>query len=462
MPRVHLNQRYLDRLKAPDPSGKQKMFWDRSLPGFGVRVSGSTNQMSFIAQRTLPNGRDRRVTIAAVGELTLEAARVEARNAIHGMRQGIDPKHVRKGIATLEEALEAYLLARPNLSAKSVKDYRGSITKYLKEWLTLKLGDITADMVQKRHVEMKDHRALANSVMRALRAIYYHAIESRPELKNPVKLRKQWYDVPRRERLVRADDLKKFYDAVAKLPNPVARDYLLLILFTGLRRSEAASLTWADVDFAARIIRVKASATKARRKLDLPMSSFVLALLEARRKIGDTHWIFPADSDSGRISEPKYPLELVKAETGIEISVHDLRRTFITAAENTNMSAYALKALVNHVLHDNGDATAGYIRMTTDRLREPAQQVSISLWNGAGSNRFLKLWSTAQKYFITKSSRRDLSSFFLSFGRRGCSLAFGGSRMIQQTQANSSSQEEAPRPAPGLHAHRQARRAPAP
>jgi hypothetical protein len=150
MPRVHLNQRYLDRLKAPDPSGKQKMFWDRSLPGFGVRVSGSTNQMSFIAQRTLPNGRDRRVTIAAVGELTLEAARVEARNAIHGMRQGIDPKHVRKGIATLEEALEAYLLARPNLSAKSVKDYRGSITKYLKEWLTLKLGDITVDMVQKR------------------------------------------------------------------------------------------------------------------------------------------------------------------------------------------------------------------------------------------------------------------------------------------------------------------------
>ena len=164
----------------------------------------------------------------------------------------------------------------------------------------------------------------------------------------------------------------------------MARDYLLLILFTGLRRSEAASLTWADVDFAARIIRVKASATKARRKLDLPMSSFVLALLEARRKIGDTHWIFPADSDSGRISEPKYPLELVKAETGIEISVHDLRRTFITAAENTNMSAYALKALVNHVLHDNGDATAGYIRMTTDRLREPAQQVCNQLMEWCG------------------------------------------------------------------------------
>ena len=190
--------------------------------------------------------------------------------------------------------------------------------------------------------------------------------------------------MPTRERLVKADDLKKFYTAVMKLPNPVARDYLLLILFTGLRRSEAAGLTWDDVDFSARVIRVRASATKARRKLDLPMSSFVLALLEARRRIGNTNWIFPANSESGHISEPKYPLDLIRAETGIEVSVHDLRRTFITAAESTNMSAYALKALVNHVIDDNGDVTAGYIQMTTERLREPAQRVCDQLMEWCG------------------------------------------------------------------------------
>jgi hypothetical protein len=77
-------------------------------------------------------------------------------------------------------------------------------------------------------------------------------------------------------------------------------------------------------------------------------------------------------------------LELVRAETGIEISVRDLRRTFITAAESTNMSAYALKALVNHVIDDNGDVTAGYIQMTTDRLREPAQQVCDRLMSWCG------------------------------------------------------------------------------
>ena len=92
MPRVHLNQRYLDGLKAPHPSGKQVIFWDRSTPGFGVQVSGSTNQMTYKAQRTLPNGRDRRVSIGTVGHITLAAARDEARKLIHQMRQGIDPK----------------------------------------------------------------------------------------------------------------------------------------------------------------------------------------------------------------------------------------------------------------------------------------------------------------------------------------------------------------------------------
>ena len=65
----------------------------------------------------------------------------------------------------------------------------------------------------------------------------------------------------------------------------------------------------------------------------------------------------------------------------IKISVHDLRRTFITAADSVNMNAYAMKSLVNHVL---GDVTAGYIQMTTNRLREPAQQVCDRLMEWCG------------------------------------------------------------------------------
>ena len=56
----------------------------------------------------------------------------------------------------------------------------------------------------------------------------------------------------------------------ARQPSP--RDFLLFVLFTGLRLSEASSIRWEDVDLPLRVIRVTAARTKAGRKLDLPMS----------------------------------------------------------------------------------------------------------------------------------------------------------------------------------------------
>ena len=48
---------------------------------------------------------------------------------------------------------------------------------------------------------------------------------------NPVtQLKRQWFPVERRTRIVRADEMPAFYRAVMDLPNPVQRDYLLTLL----------------------------------------------------------------------------------------------------------------------------------------------------------------------------------------------------------------------------------------
>jgi integrase len=172
--------------------------------------------------------------------------------------------------------------------------------------------------------------------------------------------------------MVRADELTDFYAGLMALKNPIARDYILLLLFTGLRRTEAATLRWEDVDFAERVIRLPAKSTKAGRKLDLPMSDFVRDLLVARRALGNTGFVFPSRGESGRISDTG--LAAVAAATGITVSAHDLRRTFVTVAESTDISPIALKALVNHAV--GADVTSGYVVMTTERLREAAQKVA--------------------------------------------------------------------------------------
>ena len=377
--RLKLTARAIERLTAPDPSGKQRLHWDTELKGFGVLCSGTTSSKTYVVQRDISGGRTRRVTIGPVNVLGLDAARADAKLKLADFYRGVDPKAGRRGEATLRSVLDDYLQARADLRPGSVRAYRDSVEHHLSAWLDRPLRDITREMVEAKLQKIaKDvGNATANFAMRVLRLLYSFAGDRAPLPPNPVKLKKLWMPVEPRTRMVTGDELPKFYKAVCNLPSPVARDYILLTLFTGFRRREAAALRWSEIDFKARVIRLPAARAKSGKKLDLPMSDFVHDLLVARRAIGDAVWVFPANSRSGHIEEPKAHLQSVAKSCGIYVSVHDLRRSFVTVAESTDMSMLALKALVNHSLGKN--VTANYVMMNTERLREPAQRVADKL-----------------------------------------------------------------------------------
>ncbi len=390
--RIKLTVKEIERLKAPTESGRQEIAWDTELKGFGVLMSGVTSKKSLIVQRELPGGLTRRVTIGPVNEIDLAKAREEAKDVLHAMRKGEDPKRKPAPVVTLRHVLESYLKAT-DLRPKSVEAYRSAVETHLEPWLDRPLSEITREMVEERHKAIaagvaKGGRykgeATANGVMRTLRVLWAYQADRDGSLgANPVRLRKQWFDVPPRERLIRGDQLPAFYAAVMALPNPVQRDYVLFLLFTGMRREEGAMLEWDHVDLAGKIIRVPRDNTKPGRKLDMPMTSVVRDMLVARQALGRDRFVFPANSESGHIAEPKYPLGLVAEMTGIKVSVHDLRRTFITVAESSDISPLALKALVNHSL-GRRDVTSSYVQMTVDRLREPAQKVCDKMMDLCG------------------------------------------------------------------------------
>jgi integrase len=393
MPTTTLTKAAIERIRAPDPSGKQVLYWDPKFRGFGVLASGTTTAKSYIAQRRMPDGRTRRVTVGAVAEFEkVEDARRRAGTLLAGLREGKEPKAERRRVEARDRSLRAwvdlYLASRKSLSPRSVEEYRRSVARHLESWLDRPLRDVTPDMVEEKHkaINKAAGPAAANSAMRALRAVWNHALDRDDTLPaNPVRRLKGdgWFPTPPRTRSVRADQLAAFYRAVDELPNRTAGDYLKLLLFTGMRRREAAGLRWSEVDFATRVIRLPAARTKAGRKLDLPMSTFARDLLVARRALGnDDGWVFGADSRSGHLEEPKFALTLVAQATGIVVSVHDLRRTYVTIAESSDISSMALRALVNHAL--GGDVTAGYVQMTTERLREPAQRVCDKLMELCG------------------------------------------------------------------------------
>ena len=414
MPTIKLTKRAIAALPAPDPSGKQVLYWDEELKGLAVLCSGVTSSKTFIIQRAV-RGKSRRVTLGAVAEYkgkSIEDVRRAAGPVLLDLRAGRDPKaededEDKDAIVTLSQALDRYLEARPNLAASSRTGYRYLIERHFPRWLDTPLREITPEMIEARYRAIKDEVAArraptvagrdtfiaepgtgtANGALRALRLLWNFSVARAPDIPSwpPERLRGQWYRSPRREQHVAAGDLRKFYEAANALDEHGdyvlgrgLRDVVILTLFTGLRRREATGLRWASVDLAAAIIRLSAKSTKAKRPLDLPISDVVYDLLVARRALGvDGPFVFPGVGRSGCLQEPKRAFTVIARLCGVAVSPHALRATFITIAADCPISAFALRGLVNHSVGD--DVTSGYVMMSVEALREPAQLVADKL-----------------------------------------------------------------------------------
>ncbi len=397
---VRQTARTIARIKAPDPSGKQVLYWDTQMRGFAVLVSGRTNARAYVCQRDI-NGRTRRVTVGPVDDdvMTLPAARKAAGALLAQMYAGTDPKAAKKAAKdaaySLRDALNDYLDLSKDLRARTREGYRFLVERHFYDWLDRPLRNITRPMVEERHKTIAENIAKearnrlatghssANSAVRVLRILWNFASEGRDieglPSKNPARLHKNvWYPSKERTGHVNENELKNFYEAAMALENPIQRDCVLLMLFTGYRSSEAKTLRWDEIDFGDRIITIPAKRTKARRDHCIPMSDFVHDLLVARRTLGRAGpYVFPSHSVSGHVAELKFPMGLVSAAFGRHITAHDLRRTFITVAEQCPMSVYALKAISNH--SGGGDITGRYVQIKPERLRDPVQAIADRL-----------------------------------------------------------------------------------
>lgn len=83
---------------------------------------------------------------------------------------------------------------------------------------------------------------------------------------------------------------------VASQNRETIRDYLLLVLFTGLRREEAARMTWNNVDLKARTLKV--TDTKNHQDHTLPLSDFLFDLLQQRKNNAINEYVFQRDRKS--------------------------------------------------------------------------------------------------------------------------------------------------------------------
>jgi len=374
-----LNKKFLENLTPPAKG--RRYYYDQRTPGLRIQIT-QTGTRSWQVYRW-HQGRPVTITLGRWPAMSAADARRAAARVLADLAEGRHDRGRESARITVREAMDAYLGNR-DLKPRTREDVPATLRWGIPDWLDRPLPRISPDAVERRYQRLCERSVSgANRTMRYLRAIYNYMRGRDPGLSNPVlrlTLTRSWRRVERRQTVIRAHELRGWWEAVGELPSQTHTDYFRFVLLTGLRRGEALGLTWADIDFEGRILEV--ADTKARRPHALPLTAYLTEMLERRRAVGNgSDYIF-ADHRGRRISNFRYAQDAVERACGVRFRIHDLRRTFATIGEALAIPPYTLKRLLNHSVA--GDVTAGYIISEIERLREPMELIGRRILRLAG------------------------------------------------------------------------------
>ena len=405
MPQKKITKLFVQGLGFPTEG--QLLYWDTELPGFGLRVGKKTK--AFIAEAKVKR-KTVRVTVGTFPRMTAEVARQEAREALQNMERDIDPRRVAEGAPSLSDAYAAFKAAR-QLAVRTLADYGRYYDIYFKAWQSKPVNEITSALVSKRHLDLADKhgQAQANAAMRFLRSVLYFAQaeygkEVLPE--NPVRTlghKRQWFRELPRQNVLKAHQLPAWFEAVLSLKNDETskdretfRDYFLLLLFLGLRRSEGAKLKVEHVDLKARTITILE--TKNHQPKVLPFGPHVEEILKRRQDENPgSPWVFWSALDPKKhIVEPRKALAEVLRNAQATHTIHDIRRSFATFLEGLDTSVYAAQRLMGHKSRSDDVLGRHYVVTDVERLRPAVVKLESFLLSAAG----------IQQEEVTQLSRR--------------------------------------------------------
>ena len=261
-----LSKRTVDGLTV---EGADKVFWDRELPGFGVRVYPSGRKI-YVVQCRGASGL-RRVSLGQHGELSCEQARKEAARAIDGIKRGQDsPSEAPPTVADLAERYwEAHVAVACNASTQRI--YRASLKHYILPALGEKpvaaVGRADAEAL---HYALRETPRAANRTLMVLSKMFSlaEAWGVAPPGGNPCRFVVR-YREGARERYLTEEEYRRVgrelcaLEARGEMPARGAAALRLLML-TGCRLMEVLTLRWDDVDRKAGEIEACATPRRAR------------------------------------------------------------------------------------------------------------------------------------------------------------------------------------------------------
>lgn len=340
----------------PDPENRREVP-DPALSGLYLVIQ--TSGAKSWALRYRYGGKPRKLTLGKVPALSLADARKEATKALGAIERGRDPgidKKLENAAQRAGDTKVRTLIGEFDKRYLSKLKTRKAVRQSLDHNVTPIIGDMDVkDVTRQDVVRLLERIADAGKGTTANRVKAYLSkfmgwcqdrgvIEQSPMIGlGPIS------DENRRERPLSLDEVALIWKVCELEPMPYGALFKMLIL-TGQRRGEVATMKWADVDDSG-VWRL--SSTKNAQRHDVPLSASAIRLLEALPRIGDYIFTTNGKTPSTSLSKPHARLSAKMVElAGHDIphwTPHDIRHTVKTQLAAMGVPLDIRSRLTNHL-----------------------------------------------------------------------------------------------------------------
>lgn len=354
------------------PAKGQAEYRDELVQGLRLRV-GSGGRKAWIV-RTRAAGKLVNKTLGSFPILGVsdarEAARVFLANiAKHGGRR---TNH------TFSELAEHWVEHVAKAKNRSWRNQKRRIEIYLlPAWRDRELSAISRtdvrELIERIEGEVAPSRALAMAKTLFRYALSRDWLDASPAEAIPSPKN----DVPR-DRFLQMDEVRRVFTGADLLGYPFG-GFIKMLLLTGQRRTEVASMRWDQLDFDSSNWVLSSEETKSARQHLVPLSEVAVDLLRSTPRLGVYVWSTDGRTHVKGFSKAKAALDRYLASSpSCELKpwrLHDLRRTVATHMVRLGVSEVIVGRVLNHA------ARGVTARTYALHSYEPEKRLAMELWS---------------------------------------------------------------------------------
>jgi integrase len=347
-----------------------KVWFDDGLGGFGLRMRDG-GARSWIVQYDF-GGKAHKMTLGAVDTLSAARARASAKDILAAVRLGRNPvaEKRRARIRTAETfgaLLPRYFAhKRAKLKPRSFEEVERHVLTHCRPLHSRPIGDIdrrAAAILLAGIAERSGPRA-CNAVRASGSGFFTWAVREGLVDANPFANTNKAAEAGPRDHMPSDTELREIWNAC---PDGDYGAIVKLLMLTGARRDEIASLAWSEVVLDQALITLPARRTKGRREHEIPLSAPALAILQALPRREGRDFVFGNGAGGfrgysrakreldARIAARRAATKKGKPESMPNWHLHDLRRSMSTTMhERLGIAPHIVEECLGHATFKAG------------------------------------------------------------------------------------------------------------